>query len=517
MNNNMQYETSFAIAEDEAIERIAMEEFVNGTIDNARVVWTAKDGAEALEKVHRLPPDVLIVDIEMPVVSGLKLCETLYRENFQGVVLIHTAYARFSYAKRAVALNVFDYLLKPMNDEEMKETLERCAKESIQRRKAVQKSQNMKNIVRDVRQYALSLLTLDTSDPQQINLFFRTVGWPNDERLHTWVVMFSSGTIFNASWMKHFSSLTDRLKSEGFLLSSEYIDSQHCLVIIQPEHGADPSWLYTLIYLFAYFSVQNYTPVCVFAWGPFHDYLQIASACHDAVSSGSHPGLTHSPVQMPKRTWQIISKKEGEKIRGRLNRYLRDRDISHAIRYVQRQLLSFGENQDAAFWEIVPLLLEVTSGIWPLEDYSSLFLDLFSDTVQPDPWLEQFALLLQSFPLPSTGGALEDILAWMKANPADDITLSKAAEKMGMDPAYFSRYFKKTVGSNFSDVLTRIRLEHCEKLLRQHRQISLEELSVACGFSSKTYFCEVFRKWKGITLTQYLKNMNRENAQENNP
>ena len=51
----------------------------------------------------------------MPVMNGLKLCETLYGQNFEGVMLIHTAYARFAYARKAVALNVFDYILNPID------------------------------------------------------------------------------------------------------------------------------------------------------------------------------------------------------------------------------------------------------------------------------------------------------------------------------------------------------------------------------------------------------------------
>lgn len=501
--------TSFAIAEDEPIERMAMEEFINGTLENCQVIWTAGNGAQALENIHSHPPDILIVDIEMPVMNGLKLCEILYRENFRGVVLIHTAYARFAYARRAVALNVFDYILKPMDDGEMEETLRRCVEESLSRRRANQKNENMTAIVRDVRQYALSLLTLDTSDPQQISLFFRTVGWPRDERLHTWVILFSSSTVFTPPWMKQLSGLTDWLKSQNFLLSSEYIDSRRCLVLLQPGRETDPSRLYTLVELFMIFAVRAWGQTRAWANGPFYDYLQIAAACRDVVQGGkSDSAPASSQISMTRRTWQLLRKKEAEKIKGRINRSFRDKDALQAVRHIRRILASFEDNETAAFWEIVPLLLDVISDIWPTEDFTSLFLTLFDEKTQPGQWLEQLTELIGTFPPPSTGGALEDVLSWMRANPAEEITLPKAAEKMGMDPAYFSRYFKKTVGSNFSDVLTRIRLEHCEHLLSDGRPRSLEELSAACGFSSKTYFCEVFHKWKGMTLTQYLKKIN---------
>ena len=79
-----------------------------------------------------------------------------------------------------------------------------------------------------------------------------------------------------------------------------------------------------------------------------------------------------------------------------------------------------------------------------------------------------------------------------------------------MDSAYFSRYFKKQMGKNYSDVLNEMRLARCEKLLAENPDISLEELKDGCGFSSKSYFCEVFKKWKGMTVTQYVQTLREE-------
>ena len=51
-----------------------------------------------------------------------------------------------------------------------------------------------------------------------------------------------------------------------------------------------------------------------------------------------------------------------------------------------------------------------------------------------------------------------------------------------------------------------IRMQHAEQMLLENPKYSLEELCKGCGLSSKTYFSEVFKKWKGITITQFLKN-----------
>ena len=61
--------TTFAIVEDEPIESMAMEQFICRSFQNVRVIWKREDGESALDAVHRERPDILIVDIEMPLIA----------------------------------------------------------------------------------------------------------------------------------------------------------------------------------------------------------------------------------------------------------------------------------------------------------------------------------------------------------------------------------------------------------------------------------------------------------------
>ena len=68
------------------------------------------------------------------------------------------------------------------------------------------------------------------------------------------------------------------------------------------------------------------------------------------------------------------------------------------------------------------------------------------------------------------------------------------------------RLFKKRCGRNFSQVLMEIRMQHAEQTLLSHPEVTLDDLCRECGLSSKTYFSEAFKKWKGMTITQFLRN-----------
>lgn len=79
----------------------------------------AKNGREALHKIQDLKPDIIIVDINMPIMDGLEFAQKLRETGIESKILILTGHSEFSYAKQAVSLGVYNYLLKPVNEDEL--------------------------------------------------------------------------------------------------------------------------------------------------------------------------------------------------------------------------------------------------------------------------------------------------------------------------------------------------------------------------------------------------------------
>lgn len=88
-----------------------------------KICGEAKNGKEALEKLQVIKPDIVLVDINMPIMDELELVEELKNREIDIMVVILTGYSEFSYAKKAVGLGVQNYLLKPIEEEELKKTL----------------------------------------------------------------------------------------------------------------------------------------------------------------------------------------------------------------------------------------------------------------------------------------------------------------------------------------------------------------------------------------------------------
>lgn len=89
------------------------------------VVGDAENGEDALEKIEALEPDVVLTDIRMPYMDGLTLAERIRQKYPSMKIVIFSGFDDFEYAKKAIKLNVTEYILKPVNVEELTAILKR--------------------------------------------------------------------------------------------------------------------------------------------------------------------------------------------------------------------------------------------------------------------------------------------------------------------------------------------------------------------------------------------------------
>lgn len=91
----------------------------------------ARTGKEALERVEKEMPELLITDIKMPVFSGLYIAKEIARKKLRTKVIIISAYSDFSYAKEGIQAGVSDYLLKPIKKRELQESVRKIKEELL--------------------------------------------------------------------------------------------------------------------------------------------------------------------------------------------------------------------------------------------------------------------------------------------------------------------------------------------------------------------------------------------------
>ena len=104
------------------------------------VVGDAENGEDALEKLEQLEPDVVITDIRMPYMDGLTLTARIREKHPSVKILIFSGFDDFEYAKQAIKLNVTEYILKPVNGQELAVILKRIREsldEEIEQRRNI--------------------------------------------------------------------------------------------------------------------------------------------------------------------------------------------------------------------------------------------------------------------------------------------------------------------------------------------------------------------------------------------
>ncbi len=129
------------IVDDEPIIRMGIEKMLNWNALGFEIVCMAQNGKQALEQLEVEKIDVIITDIEMPIMNGLDFIkEVRQQEASTGVasreVVVLTAYEDFEYARTAIKYGIAEYVLKPVDIEEMTQILSRL-KERLEERKSI--------------------------------------------------------------------------------------------------------------------------------------------------------------------------------------------------------------------------------------------------------------------------------------------------------------------------------------------------------------------------------------------
>ncbi|AOY77034.1 response regulator transcription factor [Clostridium formicaceticum] len=117
------------IADDEPKIRKGIKLWIGENTYPFEVVGEAKNGREALEFTTKTSPELFLVDINMPMVNGLDFISQLKKLCPNSIVVIITGYDHFEYAHRAIKLQVFDYLLKPVSKSDFNHLLKRITEE----------------------------------------------------------------------------------------------------------------------------------------------------------------------------------------------------------------------------------------------------------------------------------------------------------------------------------------------------------------------------------------------------
>ncbi len=142
------------LVEDELFIRRGLTYLFNWEKVNCTIIGEAENGQIGLEMIKKLNPDIVILDINMPILGGLDMLKQVKNKNFESIIL--SGYDEFEYAKDAINQNAIAYLLKPVDYNELKNALNKAISN-------IKKNKDILNLEIELNS-KLDKLNLDTDD-----------------------------------------------------------------------------------------------------------------------------------------------------------------------------------------------------------------------------------------------------------------------------------------------------------------------------------------------------------------
>ena len=509
------------IVEDEVIERQALRMIIKENRPVLQVVFEAGDGNSAREMAKQYRPDILIVDIQIPERTGLELCQELRQEGYEGLIIISTSYSIFQYAYLAIKLNVVDYLLKPTGEAQILSVLDRCILILEKTEKRKEKEQRLEEHMIQTRYEAdRGLLQWMMDGNKQVFPRLEEIGFPeNGQWQACWIAQAwdMPEEMDTKEALEIYSSICQIFQQEFFVFVR--LESDKIFLFVQPQKKRDPFLLYTMLRC-AIWSLKQ------LAGQKQPCYVSPVSASLDQMKA-SGARIPEDLSLLPVISRDFICYTQMEQCP---KAFTRDRYVfhmqkmirflqDHRIRYLENMLLSelrdYAQMETQKFWEYLRILFDALVTFSDRQDLSFVMEKISREGFIEDP-KEQQEMIHQIFEdcrtteEESSDASMEQILEIMRTEYASDLSQAEIAQRMGMTQTYFSRIFKNKTGKNFVSLLTEFRMNHAKELIAEKHEITIRELTEMCGYTSKTYFCALFRKTTGLTVNEYRRRIEDE-------
>ncbi len=129
------------VADDEAYMREALQKLIDWKKIDCTLSKVVCDGQELLEQMQEGYPDIVITDIQMPLVNGLEICKFVYEYCPETQVILLTAYSDFEYAKTAIKYSACEYVLKISIMEELPKAVKKAIEKLEKSRGEIEKTE----------------------------------------------------------------------------------------------------------------------------------------------------------------------------------------------------------------------------------------------------------------------------------------------------------------------------------------------------------------------------------------
>lgn len=438
--------------------------FIKNNFDECAVVGVFSDGSEALDYMKTRPIDLIITDIRMSKVSGLDLAKYVFENALPTRVIIITAFQEFEYARKAINYNVSDFLCKPINPSELKQSVLSNIKiiKNIKEKTIEKCYQTVENYNRNL-VYLKSMMFGGADNGVQ----------KNSSEFHSLSSKENCALLF-FFYSRSAHGVTENNLKDIAAFSSEKLDayplyaqtSESAVIIFYNGDAQIDEYIGTTVKGFSllYQTDTDCMPVII---GPFVKLF-------DTVCSCDSPRCFESLIKKDANLWERTLK-TAEK-----NSSFENYRLFLIVMAVY--LACKVKKIDNSYY--IPALLEADSKQFltdAADQITAFVYKSISDDGDIKPAIEEYIV-----------SHLSDC----------ELGLTMIASEYHYSPEYFSRWFKKSFGVNFHQYITNMRIENAKRLLDDGCDI--RDIPALVGFKTRDHFTKTFKKLVNFTPKEYL-------------
>ena len=520
------------IVDDESIEIEALERILRNTGREDITTFKASNVRQARTIFQQNEIDVLLCDIEMPQETGLELLAWTGKNSPGTESVLITCHADFSYAKEALKLGSLDYLLKPVQPEELMKAVGKAEKklnekkeEIVQKHRSELWRQHKPHIAEYIWQEIingrmqaelpeverfLSEINLQNSGAEVFPIVIRIDDRDILDKMGTARKMIrvikrnasalflknpSAGTIFEAEpdvlVLLLFTENTD-------VKNRENIDekSRKLISILKKHYGYVVSCFYRRGCTIDLLEKEYKFIMAASKKNTDKECTIIMNLDSDASVPFSFPDMVQIEKALEKQDISVIK----HEIYHLIKELSRNADLTaYKLNQVQMdyiQILSFFLKSKGVLIHQLNQQLLISSGLGnsgdalaELEQWMSSYAEKALDIIQTSR---------------NRHSVIEKIRHYFGEHMAEGLNCEDLAEYVMLNPVYLNRIFKKETGKSFSEFLQNERLNRA-KLLLKNQNLTVADVALDVGYTSFSYFSRMFRKFTGVSPNQYRK------------
>ncbi len=527
------------IVDDEPFIRQGLRVLVDWEAEGFRIIGEASDGLEALEMMEHHQADLIIADIQMPGMGGLQLLKELRESGMNDVhFVILSGYREFSYAQTAMKYNCLDYIIKPINKDDLLAILRSIAQQHEQRCIAEANEE-----VRDSAMLESNVLPLLVGKYDQINLDYvssalslsskiryisieldmsdaRLQGRSDENRRSMQRVLYASvkntlgersgHVLFDVDKTENCYDVglifCDVMATEQGMGEQEFFDwlveraeaGVECGIVMQV--GCEVERLDRLSDSYRSANIAKF----------MQDFqgdgvLYVADEQNRMQDELSGEAYSHLKARLDDLVAAVEhgGQPEIEAAVDALYRYMGESSMDY--RFVSM-------NINHLLFRLINMAVEKDSHLDQQEAINYIIENAFDKGVMRGSAAHfarfccEFAEYLRQIESQSAGNILGMVEREIAEKYMTNISLKQLGERFFINSAYLGQMFKKHYGMSFKDYLNTVRINNSVDLLA-HTDMKVYEISAAVGYQSVDYFVNKFVAQKGHTPAKFRKNL----------